>query len=888
LIPPKKKVDRDFSISMQALDAICEWFLEAGVLPSTCMQYVLPWLRAAFDHSGHHIPPSAQGSAPAHIEVILSVAIRMFMRIVMHPKYPISHEDPLMPPLVSVLHKMAFKCESVCIQVEAFEALTQFLHVIPHAISFLVPIALESMLFTKRLPLSLTSGHHSLLCRFIASVVHLPEYVITKSPAERSDISKNFISALSEMLHDPQDSELYSQLMWSCWLALLDASTSSSQAFGSLFLSELSSAMDRFPHSSSHLIVTLEVVRATAVLIPSFIKHQQQCINQILVKLSQGLSSKINQSSITKSSEQSKIEYSDTVHSYILAIREWLVYCVNCVPPEVLDQVYGALIFCVFEGTHIYQLLQTAMATQPTDWIEVDRIIASRNMLESARSEISIAAEICMCSLFNFMPTLPSISLTQVTCDYASSLCKTHPHISLLIGSSRILTFVEDQSTWGKVWVIVRDTTGIRLWSAHSVSGDSESAAPSVSAQSQGLVNKKKRDSDSKDQVDSEVSTLDLSPIARDTASSNDDEVIAGVPLLNDEDFVRPSGKLAHFQPNPHTGRVEMLGHLMDFLNETISASSVALDGSNVVSSRLIQLRNQEHAKLSASLKAMLQEEQAKASERKASRSAPFTPTSAPPIADKRLWKLQFTRQLLSSFMFASCFVSSPCTRVLSPADEIKAFQDFDSIPSRDNSSVMLALPPAGSSPDADAFLSSLRVHSIPISDSEFFLATPDRDVRFICSSGKPPPPQGRWTSRAHVQLLWHPRDAGPFDPSNSNILASCHCIVLQPIGANLIRVENVFMPDDGMSPPVPSPKSSVPFLRGCIVNVNIIEPVVLASVGILTNYAVDATRSHLSSSPRVPALLKRRFDVLFGVFVSQAAEAPQNYFDVIDRIHNQ
>ena len=153
---------------MQALDAICEWFLEAGVLPSTCMQYVLPWLRAAFDHSGHHIPPSAQGSAPAHIEVILSVAIRMFMRIVMHPKYPISHEDPLMPPLVSVLHKMAFKCESVCIQVEAFEALTQFLHVIPHAISFLVPIALESMLFTKRLPLSLTSGHHSLLCRFIA------------------------------------------------------------------------------------------------------------------------------------------------------------------------------------------------------------------------------------------------------------------------------------------------------------------------------------------------------------------------------------------------------------------------------------------------------------------------------------------------------------------------------------------------------------------------------------------------------------------------------------------------------------------------------------------------------------------------------------------------
>jgi hypothetical protein len=76
---------------MQALDAICEWFLEAGVLPSTCMQYVLPWLHAASQRSGHHIPPSAQGSAPAHIEVILSAAARMFMRIVMHPKYPISH-----------------------------------------------------------------------------------------------------------------------------------------------------------------------------------------------------------------------------------------------------------------------------------------------------------------------------------------------------------------------------------------------------------------------------------------------------------------------------------------------------------------------------------------------------------------------------------------------------------------------------------------------------------------------------------------------------------------------------------------------------------------------------------------------------------------------------
>jgi len=796
---------------MQALDAICEWFLEAGVLPSTCMQYVIAWMRAAFEHSGDPIPPSAPGSAPAHIEVVLSVAIRMFMRIVMHTKYPISHEDPLMLPLISVLHKMAFKCESVCIQMEAFQALTQFLHVIPHAISFLVPSALESMLFTKRFPQSLTTGHHVLLCQFIASVVHLPGYVITNGISERNDIWTNFLSALREMLQYPQDSELYSQLMWCCWLALLDASTSSNNAFGGLFLSELSSAMDRFPHSSSHLNVTLEVIRATAVLIPSFINYQQHCINQILIQLAQGLSSKINQSSITKSSEPSKIEYFHTVNSYILAIREWLVYCVYCVPPEVLDQVYASLIFCVFEGTNIYQNLQSAMAVQPTDWSEVDRIIASRNVTDSARSEISIAAEICMSSLSNFMPTLPSVSLTQVTCDYAASLCKAHPHISLLMGSSRILTFVEDQSAWGKVWLIVRDTAGIRLWSAHSVSGDSDSVSPAVSTQSQsqggGVTAKKKRDSDSKDPLEAKVLSVDLSHSTRDSVAINDDEVLTGVSLLNDEDFVRPSGKLAHFQPNPHTSRVEMLGHLMDFLNESISSSSVALNGSNVVSSRLIQLRSQEHLKLSADLKQRMKEEQAKAAEWRASKSAPFATTYAPPIADKRLWKLQFTRQVLSSFMFASCFVSSPCTRILSPADEIKAFQDFDSIPSRDNSSVMLALPPAGSSPDADAFLGSLLVHSVRISDSEFFLSTPDRGIRFICSSRSPPPPQGRWTSPAHVQFLWHPRDGGPFDPSTSCILSSCYCIVLQPIGANLIRVENVLMPDDGISPPVPSPK---------------------------------------------------------------------------------
>ena len=65
------------------------------MLPSTCMQYVIAWLRAAFERSGDHIPPSAPGCAPAHIEVVLSVAIRMFMRIVMHTKYPhISRRPP--------------------------------------------------------------------------------------------------------------------------------------------------------------------------------------------------------------------------------------------------------------------------------------------------------------------------------------------------------------------------------------------------------------------------------------------------------------------------------------------------------------------------------------------------------------------------------------------------------------------------------------------------------------------------------------------------------------------------------------------------------------------------------------------------------------------------
>jgi hypothetical protein len=113
---------------------------------------------------------------------------------------------------------------------------------------------------------------------------------------------------------------------------------------------------------------------------------------------------------------------------------------------------------------------------------------------------------------------------------------------------------------------------------------------------------------------------VDLSHSTRDSVAINDDEVLAGVSLLNHEDFVRCSGKLAHFQPNPHTRRVEMLGHLMDFLNESISSSSVALNGSNVVSSRLIQLLSQEHLKLSADLKQMMKAEQANAAEWKASK----------------------------------------------------------------------------------------------------------------------------------------------------------------------------------------------------------------------------------------------------------------------------
>jgi len=57
---------------------------------------------------------------------------------------------------------------------------------------------------------------------------------------------------------------------------------------------------------------------------------------KFLSSFAQGLSSKINQSLITQSSEPSKIEHFHTVNSCILAIREWLVYCVTVFPPKFL------------------------------------------------------------------------------------------------------------------------------------------------------------------------------------------------------------------------------------------------------------------------------------------------------------------------------------------------------------------------------------------------------------------------------------------------------------------------------------------------------------------------------------------------------------------------
>jgi hypothetical protein len=910
LIPPKKKVDRDFSITIQALDAICEWFLDAGVLPSTCLQYVISWLRAAFDISGDAVPSSSHGSGPSHFEVALSVAIGLYKRIIMHRNYPISHDDPYMLPLASVLKNTAFNCDSVLIQVEAFDTLTQLLHVIPHSVSFLVPIALASKMLTKNFLQNLAPNLQSVLCRFVVSVVHVPGYFGAKESSKQEEMWNYLLNALHEMIYLFPDPELFSQLMWSCWLCVLDASTSPNVSVSDRLLSEISEALVYFSASNAHLVITLEVVRAAAALIPSFIDQvhprNNQKIHLILVKLSQGLSSKINQSSISKIAEQNKNEYFHTVNNYISTIREWLIYCASSLPQDILDQVYEALILCLFDGTNIYKQLLTALEVQPTDWNEIDRIISSRNSIAS-RSGISISAEICLCSVSSFMTGLSALSLAQVTSDYATSLCKIHPHISLSVGSTRILTFVEDQSTWGQIWVVVRDCTGIRLWSAHLNPGDDDSTSVPVGIPPQGgatVVHSTLRsisgDDDAlrpnslvhsvslaaksvvepKDQVDAEVTVGDVRP---DSVSVNDDENVGGVPLLNDEDFTRPSGKLAQFQQNPHTSRVEMLGHLLDYVNESIPSSSVALDGSRAISCALIQSRNQDHERLSLKLKAMLQEENARAAQRKADVSPLFQPVSPPPVSDKRLWKLQFTRQLLSHFKFASNFAASLNARMLSAADEFNFFEEFDKLPSRDNLTVMLSLPPAGSSRDSDELLISLKVHSTRISDSEFFLSTPDRDIRFVVSSGLPPLPEGRWTSPAHVQFVWHPRDAGRFDPSSSTLPASCHCIVLQPVGANLIRVEDVLMPN-GESVPIPSVESKLPLLRGCIVNVNIIEPVVLVCAVTLSNHG-DITSSAVHHGP-ASSLLKSRFDVLYSF--SQKCDAGQSFFDVADRLHSQ
>ena len=877
------------------------------------MQYFISWLRAAFELNSDPVPSLLHASGPSHFEVALSVAIGLYKRIILHQNYPISHEDPFILPLLSALQNKAFNCDSVIIQVEAFDTLTQLLHVIPHSVSFLVPIALASKIFTKKYIQNLAPSRQIILCRFMVSVVHAPGYFGKKEFSLQDEMWNHLLSALHEMLHLFQDFELFSQLMWSCWLVLLDASTSSNTLVCNRLLSEISDALVHFSASNSHIITTLEVIRAAAVLIPSFIDQQQHGsnqIHQILLRLAHGLSSKINQSSISKMAEQNKNEYFQSINFFICTIREWLIYCISRVPQEILDQVYEALILCLFDGTNIYKQLQAAMEVQPTDWSEVGRIISSRYVVNAARSAISIAAEVCLCSLSSFMPTLSSLSLAQVTCEYASSLCKTHPHISLSIGRSRILTFVEDQSTWGQVWVVVRDTTGVRLWSAQSVQGDDDANSSSVVTPSQGVgpATKIKSHSVSGDEeaspsvstspvlgakkVEDQKAQGDTEAVAgepssqRDlmSAGGNDDEIVGGVPLLNDEDFTRPSGKLALFQKDPHTSRVEMLGHLLDYINESISDTSVALEGSQASSRRLIQSREQEHAKLSLELKSMLQEEHEQAAQRKANSSPLFHPVLPPPVADKRLWKLQFTQQLASSLKFVSNFAATSNTRLISAADELNFFEEFDKLPSRENLTVMLSLPPAGSSRDSDEFLASLKVNSTRISDSEFFLSSPDRDFRFVVSSGLAPAPEGRWTSPAHVQFLWQPRDGGRFDRATVTIPASCYCVILQPIGANLILVQDVLLPD-GESTPLTSAQPSTPFLRGCVVNVNIVEPMVLACVLSLSNHG-DLTQNVVYRGSPAASLLKRRFDILD--CVSQKYEAAQSFFDVANTMHTQ
>jgi hypothetical protein len=56
--------------------------------------------------------------------------------------------------------------------VEAFDTLAQLLHVIPHSVSFLVPIALESKIFTKKCIQNLVHRQQITM----VSVVHAPGY----------------------------------------------------------------------------------------------------------------------------------------------------------------------------------------------------------------------------------------------------------------------------------------------------------------------------------------------------------------------------------------------------------------------------------------------------------------------------------------------------------------------------------------------------------------------------------------------------------------------------------------------------------------------------------------------------------------------------------------
>jgi hypothetical protein len=78
--------------------------------------------------------------------------------------------------LKSAFRKKALICASVIIKVETFDTLAQLLRVIPHSVSFLVPIALESKIFTKKYIQILVHRQQIILCRFMVSVVNSPGY----------------------------------------------------------------------------------------------------------------------------------------------------------------------------------------------------------------------------------------------------------------------------------------------------------------------------------------------------------------------------------------------------------------------------------------------------------------------------------------------------------------------------------------------------------------------------------------------------------------------------------------------------------------------------------------------------------------------------------------